>query len=133
VIGRYVGFWFFLLVVAVANGALREEVYRRHVGELTAHQISSLTGVAVFFVVTYLASGQWRIRTAHEASMIGVIWCGMTIAFEFVFGRLVMGRPWGQLFGDYDLLAGRVWVLVLVAIVFLPYAAYRLRAQSLRS
>ena len=33
--------------------------------------------------------------------------------FELGFGHWVAGHPWSRLLADYDLLAGRIWVLVL--------------------
>jgi len=49
----------------------------------------------------------------------------MTVAFEFLFGRYVAKRPWSDLLQDYNLLAGRVWVVVLVLVTVEPYLFYR--------
>lgn len=43
----YLGYflaWFPMVLIAIANAALREAGYKRYVGELAAHQISTLTG-----------------------------------------------------------------------------------------
>ncbi len=53
----------------------------------------------------------------------------MTIAFEFLFGRLVSGCSWNDLLHDYNLCAGRVWVLVLIWTAIAPYVFYRLRSS----
>ena len=60
------------------------------------------------------------------ALAIGGIWLALTVAFEFLFGHYVMGHPWSRLFHDYNLLEGRLWVLVLVWTFIAPYVFYRL-------
>ena len=51
----------------------------------------------------------------------------MTIAFEFLFGRYVVKRSWRALLHDYNLFAGRVWLVVLVWVTIAPYLFYRLQ------
>ncbi len=45
---RYAAAWLLLMIAAVANGAVRELVYRPAAGELAAHQISTLTAILLF-------------------------------------------------------------------------------------
>ena len=51
----------------------------------------------------------------------------MTVAFEFLFGHYVAKRPWRELLRDYNLFAGRVWLVVLVWVTLAPYVVYRLQ------
>ncbi len=37
----------------------------------------------------------------------------MTVAFEFLCGHFVLRRPWNWLLHDYNLFAGRVWVVLM--------------------
>ncbi|MEW6447103.1 MAG: hypothetical protein AB1426_03305, partial [Bacillota bacterium] len=57
---------------------------------------------------------------------IGLIWLVLTVAFEFGFGHFVMGHSWSRLLHDYNLLKGRLWVLVLLWVAIAPYVFYRL-------
>jgi hypothetical protein len=43
-----------------------------------------------------------------------------TLGFEFPFGRFVEGASWQRLFAEYDLLLGRLWVLVLLSTMLAP-------------
>ncbi len=52
--------------------------------------------------------------SARQALSIGAIWLILTILFEFLFGHFVMSNSWSKLFADYNLLQGRVWVLILI-------------------
>ena len=77
---RYLVAWFPMIILAFANATIHEAVYKRYVGELAAHQISTLTlGVLVgiyVWVLTALCNdiGASRIvghrcfcrRVAHE-------------------------------------------------------------------
>jgi hypothetical protein len=56
-------------------------------------------------------------------------WLVLTVIFEFLFGHFVMGHPWSSLFHDYNLLAGRVWVLVLIWIAAAPSIFYRIQRR----
>jgi hypothetical protein len=51
----------------------------------------------------------------------------MTVAFEFLFGRLVAHKPWGELLQASDPATGNLWLLVLLAIVVSPWLVARLR------
>ena len=59
---------------------------------------------------------------------IGLVWFLLTVAFEFTFGHYVAHHSWGKLFQDYNLLAGRLWVLVLLAVALLPIIVFKIRS-----
>ena len=69
----------------------------------------------------------WRPVSAGQALTIGLVWLGMTVAFEFLFGHYVAKRSWSDLLHDHNLLAGRVWVVVLVWVTIAPYLFYGLQ------
>lgn len=128
-IGKYVIGWLPLVVIAILNGTLRQYGYGKYVGELTAHQISTGTGIILIGLYAWWLTGKWRIVSAGQAVAIGSIWLGMTVAFEFLFGHFVMGHSWAKLFHDYNLLEGRVWVLVLVWTTVAPLVLYKIRSK----
>ena len=123
---RYAAFWLVLAVLAIINGVLRGSTYGRYVPELVAHQISTLTGVAITGIAVWLFHRWQPIASTREAWLIGIVWLAMTITFEFGFGHYVAGHPWERLLADYDLLAGRVWLLFLVWILLMPPLFHRL-------
>lgn len=71
-------------------------------------------------VVAYLYFRRFADRVVGELVAIGLGWAAMTVLFEFGFGHYVMGTPWHVLVADYDLLAGRVWVLVPLSMAVFP-------------
>jgi len=68
-----------------------------------------------------------RPDTSKQAITVGLIWLGLTVAFEFLFGHYVVGHPWSKLLYDYNVFAGRVWVAVLIWVTVAPYVLYRLQ------
>jgi hypothetical protein len=61
-----------------------------------------------------------KITETKVLLSIGVFWFFITVIFEFVFGHFVMGHTWHKLFADYNLLNGRLWVLVLLNNIAAP-------------
>ena len=68
-----------------------------------------------------------RPTTAGEAARVGALWLVLVLLFEFGFGHFIARKSWPELLTDYDLLRGRVWVLVLVTTAVAPYLMARAR------
>jgi len=124
---KYVLAWLPLVLIAVINGALREALYGKYLGELRAHQVSTVSGVLLFGLYIWALVRVLGLESSKQAMTIGLIWLGLTVAFEFLFMHYVVGRSWDVLLHDYNIFAGRVWVVVLVWITIAPYVFYRLR------
>jgi hypothetical protein len=124
---KYVLAWIPMVLIAIANGALREATYGKLMSELQAHQISTLSGLLLFSAYIYVVIRTWRPDTSKQAIIVGLIWLGLTVVFEFLFGHYVAGHPWSKLLYDYNVFAGRVWVVVLIWVTVAPYVFYRLQ------
>lgn len=124
---RYTLAWFILMVAAIINGAIREAVYKNRLGDLSAHQFSTLTGIILIGVIVWGLSRLWPLASAKQAWTVGFVWLAMTIAFEFLFGHFIAGHPWSKLLHDYNIFAGRVWLLVLIWTTIAPYVFYKLK------
>ncbi len=123
--------WLALAILMIAQGLLREWMATPALGELRAHQLSSLTGGLIIVAVSAFTL-RWLGAIGRPARQlwIGVFWVALTVLFEFVFGHWVAGHPWAHLVRDYDLSAGRLWLLVLVATLLGPWLGGRLRTGS---
>ena len=97
--------------------------------DLAAHQISTLIGICVFGIFMWVFTGIISIQSSRQAWIIGCMWLMMTVAFEFLFGHYVAGHDWTTLFQDYNILKGRVWLLVLIWTTIAPYFFYRIRSN----
>ena len=116
-----------MVLIAIANGTLRQLGYGKYLEELTAHQISTLSGIVLFGLYIWAVVRIWRPPSSGQAIAIGLIWLGLTVAFEFLFMHFVLGIPWSRLAHDYNIFAGRVWMAVLIWVTIAPYVFFRLQ------
>lgn len=116
--------WLAMLIVSVANGALRDLTYGRYLSDLRAHQVSTLSGIVLLGGIIWAFVRFWPPDSGREALFIGLLWMTLTVAFEFLFFHFVARRPWSELLADYRISHGRVWVLVLISIAIAPYVFY---------
>jgi len=125
---RWLVVWCVFVVLAIMNGGFRDAVVTPRLGEFGGHITSTALLCGAIFAVTWFTIDWVRPLTSSDALLIGGGWAVMTVAFEFLAGHYVFGSAWTTLLADYDLLAGRVWVLVLVTLAFAPLLAARARA-----
>lgn len=108
--------WIVLLVMAILNAGVREKVYQPRVGEQTGHVISTVVFVTMIWAIVYgFLKVLSEIPTTGQLWAIGAGWTAATMAFEFLFGHYAAGHSWARLLEDYNILKGRVWVLVLIS------------------
>lgn len=117
---RALAVWGLLLLLAVLNGGLRESWLVPALGPLRGHQVSTLLLSAFILGATRAMIGWLAIGSVREALMVGGLWLGLTLAFEFLAGHLLFHRSWPVLLADYDLSRGRIWILVLVVTFLAP-------------
>lgn len=122
-----IGAWFVFMIIAIINAGIRNDVYKPVVGDLIAHQISTIIFITLILLTTYfiLRFSDLKLNNS-EAIIMGTIWLVLTIAFEFIAGHYIFGNSWEKLFADYNILKGRVWSLVLVTTFFAPYITNKL-------
>ena len=121
---RYVLAWFPMLVIAVANGALRQATFAKSMSELRAHQLSTLIGSVLIGLVIWFVIAKWPPSSGRQALEIGVVWLFLTVIFEFFMGLVLARRPLSQVLHDYNLPAGRVWVLFLIWLTLAPWVFF---------
>lgn len=125
---RYLLAWLPMVAIAIANGVARQSLYGPYLSELAAHQVSTGIGILLFAVYIHWVMRRWPAASTRQAWGIGLSWVGLTVAFEFLFGRFVAGHAWTRLLADYDLTAGRLWPLVLLWLLLAPRVFHRGRA-----
>lgn len=113
--------WFLFVILAIINGLARNNLYQERLGELLAHQVSSVIFITIIFTVTYLFIHFGKFgSTPTEYLFLGLMWTSLTIVFEFGFGHYVAGHSWDKLLTDYNIFSGRLWTLVLASSALAP-------------
>lgn len=127
---RWIGAWAGAAALGVANGAAREALYADAVGDDAAHVVSTGTLLALLGGYVWLLERRWPLPGRREALAVGAAWAAMTVAFEFGFGHWVAGDSWSSLLENYDVTAGKIWIVVPAAMLAGPELARRLSARE---
>jgi hypothetical protein len=113
--------WPLFLMTAVTLGMVREGVIAPTLGAQAAHVIGTLGFIAAMLTIMWLfVSRIIDSARPRDLWLIGLMWTVMTLCFEFGFFHFVAGVPWQKLLEDYNLFAGRLWLLVLLTTLCGP-------------
>jgi hypothetical protein len=121
---RAVLIWFGLLTIAVLNGGFREAVLVPRLGRGVSQAVSTVLLSALILAAGWTAIPWIAPRSLQEAWTIGVLWVALTLAFEFLAGHFLFGKPWQELLADYNIFEGRIWVMVLIVTLMTPIVAF---------
>jgi len=121
--------WCGLLTLAIANGTFRETILAPRFGASVAHTIGSAMLATLILVVGWFALPWIGPQSLQDAWVVGATWVTLTLAFEFLGGHFLFGKPWKLLAADYNILAGRIWIMVLIATFLAPVLVYSWRAD----
>lgn len=124
--------WFGILIAAIVNGFVRDVVLVPRFGDLMARAVSCFTLAAVILLVTWVSLPWIHPTRATQAWTIGTMWLVMTIAFEFLGGHYLFHTPWSTLLADYNIVDGRLWIVVLVTTIAAPALVYRAEHNHVR-
>ena len=117
--------WGVVLALAVGNGALREALLVPALGRTAALVLSGVLLSIFIVLVAVLFVRRLRGLSVAHATGIGVLWLGLTLAFEFAFGRFVQHKAWAELLDAYTFRDGNLWPVVLLVTLLAPALAAR--------
>ena len=128
---RAAAIWLLMLFVAFLAAGLRTGLLEPWLGEQGGHVAGTLLVVGAFAIIIWIAV-PWVVpdMAGDRLVRLGVLWTLATVAFEFGFGHYVMGHPWSRLLADYDVTAGRLWVLVLATMLLMPAVTGAVRRRA---
>ncbi len=119
--------WLGMMFLAIANGLFREHALAHLFDADLALPLSGLTLSFLILLVTYLAFPLLGIQSAGIYFAIGLQWISMTLAFEFLFGHYVVGKPWGEILQVFNLARGDLFLVALLASLFAPWLIARVK------
>ncbi|GAB3765464.1 hypothetical protein GCM10028796_22790 [Ramlibacter monticola] len=119
--------WLTILVLAVANGALREALLTPRLGRNTSLLLSGILLSALVLLVARISVGWLKADSANTSWRVGALWAGLTLVFEFGFGSLVQHKTGSEMLQPYLFRDGNIWPVVLVVILIAPRVCYRVR------
>lgn len=126
-VARALVVWFLLIAAEIIHGILRAIALVPWVGEFRSNQIGVFTGSAIILTIAFLTIRWIGAYNRFALLVVGAIWLALTVAFELLFGRYVIGLSWERIASDYNLLQGG-WMPVGLLVLFLsPMIASKLR------
>lgn len=112
-------------MLASLNGAVRDLIVGPRIGDLIARAISTVVLRGLIVLVTWLAIRWIGSGSAREVLELGGLWLALTLIFEFGVGHYIARKPWAALLADYNLVQGRIRVLVPIVTFVAPLWARR--------
>jgi len=126
---KYFLLWFPMILIAVLNGAARDLWYKQYVGELLGHQISTITLILLFSIYVWFVIKRFTPASSKISIYIGILWLVLTLIFEFGIG-FYQGHSMEHLLNDYNILKGRIWVLIPIWVLIAPSIFYKFKFKS---
>jgi hypothetical protein len=125
--------WVMFIFAEVLHGTARILWLEPLIGDIQARQISVFTGLAIILAIV-IVSIRWIDATrAKQLWGIGLLWLGLTMGFEIILGRFVMGLSWERIASDYNLLQGGLMPLGLLVLTLSPLIAAKVRGSLIES
>ena len=119
--------WLVLIVAEILHGIARGIFLVPHVGEFRSNQIGVFTGSVIILVIA-LAFVRWiGVFRTTDLLAVGLLWLILTLAFEILFGRFVVGASWERLAADYNVSEGGLLPFGMLVLVLSPLIAGKLR------
>jgi len=121
--------WFILIGAEIVHGILRAILLVPLVGEFRSNQIGVFSGSAIILLIAYLTI-RWIGAKRNSALLtVGFIWLMLTVAFEVLFGRFVVGLTWERLAAGYNIIEGGLMPFGLLLLLFSPMIAANLQRK----
>ena len=127
---RALAIWLVLICAEILHGIARGIFLVPHVGEFRSNQIGVFTGSIIILVIA-LVFVRW-IGASRTTTLlaVGVLWLGLTLAFEILFGRFVVGASWERLAADYNVPQGGLLPFGMVVLLLSPLIARKIRGST---
>ena len=119
--------WLLIMAAEFVHGIARMVLLQPYLGGFRARQVAVFTGSVIILAVALVCVRWIGAATARELLGVGVLWLVLTVAFEILFGRLVMGHSWLRIGSDYNLIEGGLLPIGLAVLMLSPLLATRLR------
>lgn len=122
--------WMVFMLAEVLHGTARILLMEPLVGDFRARQISLFTGLAIILAIVIVFIRWISATNTAQLLSVGLLWLGLTIGFEILLGRLVMGLSWERIGSDYNLLQGGLMPIGLLVLTLSPLIAAKVRRTS---
>ena len=121
-----IGIWCLFVCAAFACRLYWIGSVEARLGELRAHVVFVLLSSVAVFILGATFLSDYPVEDDATLFIMGGLWLGLSLGFELLLSRVVLGLEWGRVFRDYNLRRGRFYPLLLVTVFFTPLTSYHL-------
>lgn len=127
ILSRGLLIWLVIVVAEILHGIARAIVLVPIVSEFRSNQIGVFSGSIIILMIALLSIRWLGASRRSDLFIVGSVWLVLTVAFEVVFGRMVMHLSWERLQADYNVLVGGLMPIGLVVLLLAPWIASKIR------
>ncbi|MDX1457157.1 MAG: hypothetical protein R3276_06185 [Marinobacter sp.] len=124
---RAVVVWVMIVPLAIINASIRELLLAPSFGSGMALPVSGAMLSGLILLVAWVAVPYLKPANHWEGWRVGLVWLGLTLAFEVLLGRLGAGLSWSAVLATLDPRSGDLFVLVLVTTLVAPWLMAKCR------
>lgn len=122
--------WLLLICAEILHGIARAILLVPHVGEFRSNQIGVFTGSLIILLIAIVFIRWIDASRPSQLRGIGLLWLVLTLAFEILFGRFVVGATWERLASDYNVLHGGLLPFGMIILALSPLIAAKVRGVT---
>ncbi len=119
--------WLVIMLAEVMHGMVRVTFLQPLVGDFPARQIAVFTGSVIILAITTTFIRWLGAVSVIQLLGVGLLWLFLTLGFEIILGRFVMGYGWERITSDYNLLKGGLLPIGLLILTLSPLVAAKIR------
>lgn len=127
VLSRAFLIWLLIIAAETVHGILRTAFLAPRMGDFAARQFAVFTGSLLIFLIAVLTVRWIRANTRGQWLIVGLMWVGLTVLFEIVLGKAILGLSWERIFEDYDVTRGGLLGFGLLIMLLSPLLAAKVR------
>jgi len=121
-----IGIWCLFVCAVFACRLYCQGSMVARLGEWGAHLLTVVLSMVAVFVLGALFFVDYPVEDNASLLWIGGLWLGLSVAFELLLRRFILGMEWSGVFFDYNLRRGRFYSLLLLTVFITPAASYHL-------
>ena len=122
--------WLIIIGGETVHGTLRTLFLVPLTGDFHARQIGVFIGSLLILGIAWLFIGWVQATSTKALIAVGLFWTALTVLFEVLLGRLVLGVSWEKIASDYDITNGGLMLFGLTFMVFAPLLATQMRGLN---
>jgi hypothetical protein len=124
---KSIAVWLIFILTESLNGTIRTLWLVPSLGDPLAHQFSFIIGMLIVLAIAMLFVHWLQASRVSQLLGVGVLWMGLTLAFEVVLGRVILGYTWEQITADYNVSQGGLMSFGLIWVALSPLIAAKMR------